>query len=95
MRLYGFLDGRYLVHHFLINGQTTGGIDDDDVFALSLGVLDSILRNLHRILVAFLAIDFNLNLLTQHLQLLDSCGTIHVASHQQHLLAALALQVGG
>ncbi len=93
MRMHRFLDVGDFVHHLLINGQTTSGIDDDDILALTLSVLDGVLRNLYWILVAFLAIDFNLNLLTQHLQLLDSSRTIHVASHQQHLLAAFALQI--
>ena len=95
MRMHGLLDVGDFVHHLLINGQTTGGINDDHILALTLGVVDGVLRNLDRVLVAFFAIDFNLNLLAQDLQLLDSGRTIHVASHQQHLLAAFALQVGG
>ena len=91
--MHRFLDVGNLIHHLLINGQTTSGIDDDDILALTLSVLDGVLRNLYWILVTFLAIDFNLNLLTQHLQLLDSSRTIHVASHQQHLLATFTLQI--
>ena len=93
--MHSFLDVGDFVHHLLVNGQTAGGIDDDDVLALRLGVLDGVLRNLHRVLVALFAIDLHLDLLAQHLQLLDSGRTIDVASHKQHLLAALAFQVRG
>ena len=93
MWMHRLLDTADFVHHLLVNGQTTGGIDDDHVLVLGLGVLNGVLGNLNGVLVAFLAIHLHFHLLTQHLQLVDSGGTVHVAGHQQHLLALLAFQI--
>ena len=90
-----FLDVGNLVHHLFVDGQTTGSIDDDYILALTLSMLDGILCNLHGVFVAVFTVDFNLNLLSQHFQLLDSRRTIHVSSHQQDLLAAFAFQIRG
>ena len=49
--LYSFLQGGYLVHHLLVDGQTTGGIDDDNIIVLGLGLADGIVGNLDHILV--------------------------------------------
>ena len=49
--IHGLLQRSDLVHHLLIHGQTTGGIDDDHVVILSLGFAESILRNGNHVLV--------------------------------------------
>ena len=88
-----FFDSRYLVHHLLVHSQTTGGIDDHYIVAEFLCFGNSILRFLHWVRLAFSCINFRLDLLTQHTQLLDSCRTIYVTSHQHHFLTFLRLQV--
>ena len=95
MRMHGFFNLGNLVHHLLVNSQTASGIDDDYALVLGLGVLDGMLCNLHGILVAVFAINLHFHLLAQDLQLVNSSRTIHVTSHQQHLLALLAFQVVG
>ena len=99
VRVDGIFDVANLVHHLLIHGQTTSGIDDDHIVAVFLGVFDRIFGDFNRLFAAFLGINRNLNLLAQNLQLVDSGGTIHVASHQQRFLVAFLLehvgQLGG
>ena len=81
-----------LVHHLLINGKTTGGIDDDHVVAIGLSLLDGMVGNHAHILVVWLAIYRNTHLLAYHLQLVDSGRTIHVTSHEQRFLTFLRLE---
>ena len=91
----GSLDGGNLLHHLLIDSQTTGGIDDHDIVALGFGLLDCMDRNVHRILAVQLHIDGYPHLFADHAQLLDSGRTIDVARHQQRLLVFLCLQQVG
>ena len=88
----GLLQIRDLIHHLLIDSQTTCGIDDDNGIALLLGLTDSILGDFYHILIAFLRVDVNTNRSTNHLQLFDSCRTIDVAGYQQRLLMMTSLQ---
>ena len=88
----GLLQPTDLVHHLLVDGQTTGGIDDDHVVRLLLGLADSVLGNLHHVLVAFLDVDVAAYRLTNHLQLLDGSRTVDVAGHQQRILVLARLQ---
>ena len=90
--IHGILQRSNLVHHLLIHGQTTGGIDDDHVVVLGLSLADSILRNGNHVLVLWLGINGHANGLSHHVQLLDSSRTINVASHQQRALVLLRLQ---
>ena len=46
MRIDSILDLLNLLHQFLVNGLTAGGIDDDDVVAVGLGFLYGIESNL-------------------------------------------------
>ena len=88
----GILDGLDLDHHGLIDGEAAGGIDNHQVIALLLGVVDGVESDGHGVFALGLAIDGHLDLLGDGLELLDSGGTIHVTSHEQRfalLLAAL------
>ena len=76
------LQGLDLIHHLLINSQTTCSIDDDDVKILLLGLADGVLGNLYNVLVAFLRINLHTNTFANNLQLLDSSRTINVTSYQ-------------
>ena len=80
--IHRLFQGSDLVHHLLVNSQTTGGIDDDHVVPLGFGLADSVIGNLHHVLVPILAIDGNLHRGGHHLQLFDGSRTIDVAGHQ-------------
>ena len=95
VRIDSLLDGFDFVHHLLINRQTTGCIDDHQVITLSLCFVDSVQCNLNRILAVDFTIYRNTNLFTKHLQLLDRCRTINVASNQQRLAVLLGLEHAG
>ena len=61
VRIDGLLQVGNLVHHLLIDSQTTCGIDDDDIITLLLGLADGVLRNLNHILVTIFGIDIHTN----------------------------------
>ena len=81
-----------LVHHLLINGKTSGCIDDYHIVAVGLSLLDSMVGDTEHILVLWLAVYRNTHLLTHYMELLDSCRTVNVAGHEQWLLAFLGLE---
>ena len=91
-RFHGGLDGRDLLHHRLVHGQTARGVDDHHVVILLPGVLDTVLGDLDRIPVTLLGVDLHADLSAEHFQLVDGCGTVNVACHQQHLAALLRLE---
>ena len=91
----GLLDGGNLVHHFLVHGQTTGGIDDNQVVTFGLGLLDGVLGNLHGVFAVGLAVHGHVNLLGQYAQLFDGGRTIDVAGHEQRLAVLLRLEHAG
>ena len=81
-----------LVHHLLINGETSGCIDDYHIVAVGLSLLDGMVGDTEHILVLWLAVYRNTHLLTHYMELLDSCRTVNVAGHEQWLLAFLGLE---
>lgn len=89
-RLHGRLDGRDLLHHRLVHGQTARRIDDYDVERVLTGVFDGVLGDLHRVFVPLFGVDLHSDLPAEHLQLVDGRGTVYVACHQQYLAAFLA-----
>ena len=87
--LDSLMQGRNLVHQFLVYGQTAGGIDHHHRKTFGTGLGDGVTGDDDRILLPFLGIDRNLDALTQDLQLLDSCRTECIAGRQQDLDALL------
>ena len=87
-----FFQGFDFVHHLLIDGQTTGGIDDDEVAILLAGLFYGVLSYLDGLFVVGLGIDRYPYLLTEHSQLFDGGGTIHVAGHEHGALGPLGAQ---
>ena len=85
----GSLDGLQLVHQRLVDMQTAGGVQKDDVVAVVSGVLHRLLGDGHRVDLPHLE-DGDVQLLAYHLQLVDGGGTVHVAGHQQGALAEAA-----
>ena len=90
--LYGFLQGSNLVHHLLVDSQTTSGIDDDNIIILGLGLADGIVGNLDYILVVGLRINGNTHALANHVQLLDGSRTVNVAGNEQRILMLTLLE---
>ena len=86
-------DSGYLVHHLLIDSQTTGGIDDDHVIPHPTRLCDSSLRFLHGVRFIQTQIDVCFDLLAQHAQLLNGRRTIHIASYEHDALVLLRLQI--
>ena len=81
-----------LIHHLLIDGKTTGSIDDNHVIAIGLCLLDSMVGNNTYILIIRLTIYRNTNLFTHNMELLDSSRTVNVAGNEQWLLTFLCLE---
>ena len=87
----GILDGLDLDHHGLVNCQAAGGIDNHQVVAVLLGMVDGVEGDGHGILALGLAIDGHLDLLGDGFQLLDGGRTIDVAGNQQRFALFLAV----
>ena len=80
-----FLDVGDFVHHLLIDGETSGGIDDYYIVAVFLGLLDGCFGDFYGVLVALFGIYRHLDLLGKHFKLLDSRRTVNVARNEQRL----------
>ena len=77
------LDGGDFVHQFLIDGEASGGIDDDGVIAFRLGFVNAFKSNLDGVFFLAVHIHLHANLLTEHLELVNGGGTIDVAGDEQ------------
>ena len=78
-----------LLHHLGVDRQTTGGVDDDDVAAEALRLLEAGRRCPHRI--GRVGEDGHVDLATERAQLFDGGRTLEVGADEQRL-AALALE---
>ena len=76
-RLDGVADGDELVHQRLVDVQAPGGVDDDDVAALVARPLDAGRRDGNGV-VALAAVDRDLDLLAELLELLDRRRALQV-----------------
>ncbi len=79
-------DVRGLLHQLGVDAQAAGGVDDDDVVLLLLGVLDRVLRHLHRVadtVARLRAVEGHAGALGDHLELVDRVGALEVAGDQQ------------
>ena len=83
------LDVLQLLHQLFVDVQASGSIQDDDVVAVVLGVLDCVFGNLHRTDGAHLK-DRCIDLCSDYLQLLDSSRAVNVTGNQQRAFALLA-----
>ena len=77
------LDIPKLRHELLINGQTAGSIQNDDIPVIGPGRIHSVGRNVYRIHIRRHPVHRYIGLLPQHFQLLDSGRTVHVAGCQK------------
>ena len=94
MGLDGRLDIFQLIHQRLVDVQTTGGIQQQQIVAVLTGMLKGMLCDGDGIALTFL-INGNAQLRTDHLQLLNSGRTINVTGAQQRTAAFLFLEPAG
>ena len=94
MRLYSCLDILQFFHQFLVNVQTTGGIDDDRIAGQVRRFFQRLPGNLNRRHLVPQREHRHANLLAQYLQLGNRSRTVYVGGHQQRALLLL-FQVEG
>jgi len=92
VRLDRVTDATNLVHQVGVNGQTAGGVDDENVAADTSCLRETARCGGHR--VARFRKHRDIDLATERAQLLDRGGTLQVGSHQQRL-ATLRLEPTG
>ena len=81
-----------LTHHLFIDSQTTSGVDDHDIAALTHSFSDTTASDAHGILAVEVKEYGDIELTCQHAKLLDSSGTIDVTSYEHRFLALLGLE---
>ena len=79
------IDLLQLGHQLFVDGEATGGVQDDDASAFFFSFLDAVLTNLDRVLVVFLAVDRNVQLLADDVQLIDRRWSLQVGGDQHRL----------
>ena len=92
MRLHAPINLLQLVHQFVVDMQSTGGVEDNDVRSRFFRRRDTVLTNLQRSTVGrVFGVNRNADLFTDDSQLLDSGRTLKVGSDEKRL-AAFSLQ---
>ena len=92
VRVSGRLDVGSLGHHLGIDTQASGGVDDDDVIELALGLDDGVTSHLDGItntVAGLRSEDMHTGSLTDDLQLGDRVGTLQVTGGQQRRVPLL------
>ena len=92
MRLHDIADLANLGHEFLVDRQTAGGVNNDDVAAGVLGLDHGGTR--HRYRVTGFTEDRHTYLGAECAELLDGCGSLQVGADEKRI-AALALEPQG
>ena len=87
MGLHIALDIPQLLHELFINLQAACRIDDDDIIGMALGIRQSLFGDSHGICALGHGENRQPQLLTHHLQLLDSSRAVDICCHQQGTLA--------
>ena len=92
VRLHGRRDLAHLLHHLVVDGETTGGVDDDDVAADASRLGNAAARDRDRI--GRLAEDGHVDLAAEGAQLLDRGRALQVGA-DEHRVATLRLEPAG
>ena len=92
MRLHALLDVRELLHERLVDVQATARVDDQDVLAVLLGLVERPPGDLHRVLVDALLVDRRARLGADLDQLLDGGRAVDVAGGDGHGRVVLLLE---
>ena len=94
---YRSLDVFQLVHQLFVDMQAACGIEENQIIAVFLGKVDAVFGDLDRVALAFVK-HRDVQLLANHLELLDCRGAVYVARDEQRaallLLAQQACELG-
>ena len=91
---FGLLaDRRELLHQLVVDVESPGRVEDDDVTAVRLRPLQALPHRGDGVL-RLLPVDGNLDLATQLLELVDGCRSLEVGRDERRLLALLAQEQG-
>ena len=88
------IDLPQLVHRHFIDVQPAGGVEDDGIEEVLLGVVEGVAADVDGIGGRRFAVDRHADLLAEHFELIDGGGTLQVGGDQQRLAAALAQRQG-
>ena len=83
VRLHGLAHRGELLHQRLVDLEAAGGVDDDDVAALRLRLLEPVPRDRHRVLRRAVEVDGDLDLLAELLELVDRRGPLEVGGDER------------
>ncbi len=87
MRLHLDVDGLEFLHQGLVDVQTAGGIEDDDVAAVFLRELNCVAADLDGVFVFTLGVDGRVSLLAEGVQLIDGGGTLQIGGDEEGIFA--------
>jgi len=82
-------------HQRFVNRQTTGGVHQQHVKEMPLGMVQCCASNISGFLARFTGEPLGASLGRDGFQLLDGRRTVHVGGHRQHFLLALLNEVAG
>src|SRR5581483_5138497 len=88
VRLDELVDPLQLVHQLLVDLEPAGGVEDHGVVERPLGLRHGVAAHVHR--VGLLAVDRDVDLLAERLELLDGPGPLEVRRGEHRLAAAVA-----
>ena len=88
----GSLHGSDFVHQRFVDGEASGGIDDDGVVALGLGFVEGGACNGYGVLLFEVHVDGYIYLFCQHAELFDGGGAVGVAGGKEGVALFLCLQ---
>ena len=80
------LDLLQFFHHLFIDVKSSCGIQNDQIVAILLGMLQRCFGDIRRLLVFPHGEDFHALLLSVDLQLLNRCRTVDITCYQKRLL---------
>ena len=92
IRTYGSLDLSEFLHQLRVDGESTGGVDDDDVTAQFRSLGTSRLGNRHR--TDRLGVHGNIDLSSEGPQLLDRRRALQVGTDEERLMPLTLQQTG-
>ena len=87
-----FLDSLDFIHHLLVDSESSGGIDNHEVVAVSLGVVYGAASNTDRVFNAVLGVNVHPNRLCQNFELVNSGRAIYVACYKERTHRLLCLE---
>ena len=83
IRLHIAVDRLQLLHQFFVDRQSSGGIENNNLRAISFGFGNRVAADLNGILVFTIGVNRNADLFTDHVQLIDRGRTLKVGRDEQ------------